>query len=149
MNLFVSILGLAVMLVVIGVALFERNKVKNDNNEMRYDYQFEKRHNPTEEVPTPTYKTFKVSKYIPGVIIGLIIWVFGFSFVIIPTGHTAVKTTFGQISQQVYTSGFHFKLPFVQVMKKIDNRKVDKKFEGEKIWGEADDKTPVYAEKFL
>ena len=34
-------------------------------------------------------------------LIGMMLFVFGFSFEIVPTGYTGVRTTFGQISNQI------------------------------------------------
>lgn len=66
------------------------------------------------------------------------------SFRIINTGYTGVKTTFGQIDTKVLHSGFNLKIPFVQSIRKVNNKQQDKVFKDE-IWGEASDKTVVFA----
>ena len=39
------------------------------------------------------------------------------TFVVIPSGYTGVRTTCGQIDQQVVSPGLHFKVPFFQGIK--------------------------------
>lgn len=76
--------------------------------------------------------------------IGLILTLFGFSFTILPTGYTGVRVTFGQVSNSNVSSGFNWKIPFVQSIKCIDNKQKDIIFH-DQIWGETEEKTPVYA----
>lgn len=67
------------------------------------------------------------------------------SFHIIPTGYTGVKTSFGQIQVTTIQSGkLNFCIPFVQSIHKVNNKQQDKHIEAQ-VWGEASDKTPVYA----
>lgn len=67
------------------------------------------------------------------------------SVTIIPTGYTVVKTSFGQVQEQPIRSGkLNFCVPFVESIHKVNNKQQDKKVEA-KVWGEASDKTPVYA----
>lgn len=67
------------------------------------------------------------------------------SFHIIPTGYTGVKTSFGQIQETTIQSGkLNFCIPFVQRIHKVNNKQQDKHIEAQ-VWGEASDKTPVYA----
>lgn len=67
------------------------------------------------------------------------------SFHIIPTGYTGVKTSFGQIQETTIQSGkLNFCIPFVQSIHKVNNKQQDKHIEAQ-VWGEAADKTPVYA----
>lgn len=64
---------------------------------------------------------------------------------IIPTGYTGVKTSFGQIQAEAIRSGsVNFTIPFVEGIHKVNNKQQDKRI-GAQIWGEASDKTPVYA----
>lgn len=44
------------------------------------------------------------------------------SFTIIRAGHTGVVTTMGKVNKGVLQEGIHVKIPFVQHVKKIDNR---------------------------
>ena len=80
--------------------------------------------------------------------LGVVFFVFGFSYKIIPTGYSGVRTTFGQISQQTVKQGFNFKIPFVQSIHKVNNKMQDVTLK-EKIWGETKEKTPVYAENII
>lgn len=66
------------------------------------------------------------------------------SFTIIKTGYTGVRTTFGQIDSTVLQNGLNFKVPFIQSIKTVNNKQQDKEFKGD-IWGEASDKTVVFA----
>lgn len=67
------------------------------------------------------------------------------SLCIIPTGYTGVKTSFGQVQEDTVQSGrLNVCIPFVQTIQKINNKQQDKHIEAQ-VWGEASDKTPVYA----
>lgn len=83
------------------------------------------------------------------IIIGIIILVVLItalsSFRIIPTGYTGVKTTFGQISQSAVSPGITFKVPFIQSIKKINNKQQDVDFK-DQIWAETADRTAIFFE---
>lgn len=74
--------------------------------------------------------------------------VFSNSFKIIPTGYTGVKATFGQIDNSVMQSGLNFKIPFIQMISTVNNKQQDSKYDG-KIFGEAKDKTVVWADNVI
>lgn len=64
---------------------------------------------------------------------------------IVPTGYTGVKTSLGQIQEETIRSGgVNLTIPFVESIHKVNNKQRDKRIEV-RIWGEASDKTPVYA----
>ena len=44
------------------------------------------------------------------------------SWVVIEPGHTGVVVTMGKVEENVLQEGFHFKIPFIQEVVKIDNR---------------------------
>ena len=68
-----------------------------------------------------------------------------FNLHIIPTGYTGVRTTFGQIQPEPVQSGkLIVTAPFVEHIYKVNNKQRDFKVTNQ-IWGETDDKTPVYA----
>ena len=68
-----------------------------------------------------------------------------FNLHIIPTGYTGVRVKFGQIQEQPEQSGkLIFTTPFAEHVYKVNNKQQDFKVTNE-IWGETDDKTPVYA----
>lgn len=70
------------------------------------------------------------------------------SITIVPTGYTGVRKTFGQISETSVNSGINFKIPFVQTIKKVCNKQQDVTVNTE-VWGEAADRTPVYASDII
>lgn len=77
-------------------------------------------------------------------IIGVVVLVVAMSFSIVPTGYTGVRTTFGQISENTVPQGFNLKIPLVQNIKLVNNKQQDAKINTQ-IWGETEEKTPVYA----
>ena len=83
---------------------------------------------------------------ITSVILGVAIALFGMSFVIIPSGYTGVKTTFGQIAEETLPNGFNWKTPFVESIEIVNNKQQDAGFaqKDSKIWGETSEKVPVY-----
>lgn len=77
-------------------------------------------------------------------IIGVVVLISAMSFSIVPTGYTGVRTTFGQISENTVPQGFNLKVPLVQNIKLVNNKQQDAKINTQ-IWGETEEKTPVYA----
>lgn len=77
-------------------------------------------------------------------VVAVLLIIMSSSFTIIKTGYTGVRTTLGQIDSMVLQNGLNFKIPFIQSIRIINNKQQDKKFKGE-IWGEAADKTVVFA----
>lgn len=67
------------------------------------------------------------------------------SFKIVPTGYTGVKTTFGQINEKPVSPGITFKIPFVQAIKKVNNKQQDAEFK-DQIWAETSDRTAIFFE---
>lgn len=53
------------------------------------------------------------------------------SYVVIEPGHTGVVVTLGKVDDHVLQEGFHFKIPFIQEIVKIDNRIVKLEVETE------------------
>lgn len=50
------------------------------------------------------------------------------SFVIIPSGYTGVKTTFGQIAEETLPNGFNWKTPFIESIEIVNNKQQDAGF---------------------
>lgn len=75
----------------------------------------------------------------------LAIIMFFSSFAIIKTGYTGVRTTFGQVSEKPVSSGFNWKLPFVQSIKKVNNKQQDVLFTNA-IWSETASRTALFFE---
>ena len=88
-------------------------------------------------------KKFKIIGSIIAIVLILVLAITNIT--IIPTGYTGVKTSFGQVQETEIKSGqLNFTIPFVQSIAKVNNKQQDKKIESQ-IWGETNDKTPVYA----
>ena len=85
-------------------------------------------------------------KWVAMLIAGVLVFLIGCSFTIIPTGYTGVRTTFGQISQEACPRGLNWKIPFVQSIHTVNNKQQDWKYESQ-IWGESSERTPVYGAK--
>lgn len=87
-----------------------------------------------------------VIRAIASVILGAAIALFSMSFVIIPSGYTGVKTTFGQIAEETLPNGFNWKTPFIESIEIVNNKQQDAGFalKDSKIWGETSEKVPVY-----
>lgn len=81
--------------------------------------------------------------YGAGIILGLAFIVFSNSFVIIPTGYTGIKKTFGQISSNTLPNGFNFKIPFAQTVEKINNKQQDIIFNDSEITSETSERNIV------
>ena len=88
-------------------------------------------------------KKFKIIGSIIAIVLILVLAITNIT--IIPTGYTGVKTSFGQVQETEIKSGqLNFTIPFVQSIAKVNNKQQDKKIESQ-IWGETNDKTPIYA----
>ena len=66
----------------------------------------------------------KKGKVFATIIIVLLLVVGGLfsSWIVIEPGHTGVVVTMGKVEENVLQEGFHFKVPFIQEVVKIDNR---------------------------
>lgn len=80
-----------------------------------------------------------------GVVAAVLMFVLSCSFVIIPTGYTGVRTTFGQVSEDAVPNGFNWKIPFVQSIEKMNNKQQDVTFDGQ-VWSETNERTAIYYE---
>lgn len=67
------------------------------------------------------------------------------SFVVIPTGYTGVRTTFGQIDERTVPNGFNWKIPFVQSVEIVNNKQKDVVFK-DKVWSETSERTAIFYE---
>lgn len=65
------------------------------------------------------------------------------SYTIIDSGYTGVRTTFGQIDEEVVPNGFVWKIPFVQSIQKVNNKQQEITF-ADQVWGETSERTVVY-----
>lgn len=88
----------------------------------------------------------KKRKYVLIAVIAVIaVILLGTSWSVIPTGYTGVRTTFGQISSEPVQSGFNWKIPIVQSIKKVNNKQQDILFDSQ-IWSETSERTAIYFE---
>ena len=134
MNLFIGILGVVVIAVAVvlgGMKFVENDKLKKNLEKKKI----------TEEEYRRSSKRYVGN--VAGVIFGVSLVVFSFSFVIIPTGYSGVKTTFGQVSQKTMPNGFNFKFPFVQKIEKVNNKQQDIVFSKNKISSETSERNTV------
>ena len=69
-------------------------------------------------------KTTGPKKWLIGlIVVGVILIILGFSSVaIVPAGSTGVVTTFGKVSENTYSEGFHLKVPFAQQVVIVSNK---------------------------
>lgn len=82
---------------------------------------------------------------VPGVILGLVVFIISQSFAIIPTGYTGVRITFGQIDNRTVQNGFNWKIPFVQKISQVNNKQQDIAYSGQ-VWSETSERTILYYE---
>ena len=80
-----------------------------------------------------------------GVAVVLFVALFFSTITFIPTGYTGVKVALGQISETPVMSGPAFKIPFIQSIKKVNNKLQDTTIK-DKIWAETKERTAVYFE---
>lgn len=67
--------------------------------------------------------TKKIKKIILSVAIAILVIIVGIScFTVVEAGHTGVIMTFGAVSDKVLEEGIHFKAPFVQEIRQMNNR---------------------------
>ena len=91
-------------------------------------------------------ENIKLEKLIAiGVAAVLIVVLLFSSVTFIPTGYTGVKIALGQISETPVMSGPAFKIPFIQSIKKVNNKLQDTTIK-DKIWAETKERTAVYFE---
>lgn len=82
---------------------------------------------------------------IPLILLGAVLFLVGDSMVIIPTGFTGVRTTFGQIDSRPVPNGLSWRIPLVQSINQVNNKQQDIVFEG-RVWSETAERTALYYE---
>lgn len=134
MNVFIGILGILVVVTEILLSC-----VKSANNHL-LSKQLERGQIAKEE---GNRRHKGIFRNIAGAVFGITLFVFAFSFVIIPTGYTGVRTTFGQVDQTTLQNGFNLKIPFVQSIEKVNNKQQDIVFDKNKISSETSERNTV------
>lgn len=122
---------MSIILAIIGIVLFFGGIIAGCSLKQ---YEIEKKGNEKAKFP----KGFVVV-----VLVGLIVFGVGNSLVIIPTGYTGVKSTFGQIDETTIQNGANWKIPFIQKIEKVNNKQQDIVFDGQ-IWSETSERTALY-----
>lgn len=64
---------------------------------------------------------------------------------IVPTGSTGVRVRMGQVQEETLSSGIHFKIPFFESIKNVNNKQEELTYSGQ-CWAESKEQTPVYYE---
>lgn len=91
-------------------------------------------------------KNLSIEKLIAiGIAAVLVIVIAVSSITFIPTGYTGVRVTFGQVNETPASAGLNFKVPFVQSIKKVNNKMQDITI-ADQIWAETTERTAVYFE---
>ena len=80
--------------------------------------------------------------YVPMIVAGAVVFIISMSFTIIPTGYTGVRIFLGQVNDKPANNGLCWKVPFVEEIKKVNNKQHDIDFYSE-IWGETADRTAI------
>ncbi len=81
-----------------------------------------------------------------GALLGIILFICGSSITIIPSGYVGIKTSYGQISGEVLSSGQYFSIPFIYHVDKINCKQQEKDFGELRIWSETSERTEIYCE---
>lgn len=82
---------------------------------------------------------------IMGTAVGIILFVFGCSFTIVPTGNAGVKVVLGQVKSETVSPGFVWVTPFVEHVKIMNTKQQDINLSGQ-IWSETSERTVLYYE---
>ena len=91
-------------------------------------------------------KNLSIEKLVAiGIAAVLVIVIAVSSITFIPTGYTGVRVTFGQVNETPAPAGLNFKVPFVQSIKKVNNKMQDISI-ADQIWAETTERTAVYFE---
>lgn len=134
MNFFIGLVG--VVIVILAIVLICLKAKKNDSLDEQLKHK-----KITAEEWNQKYRGY--SKNVIAVIFGVALFILAFSFVIIPTGYTGVRTTFGQVDNVTLQNGFNFKIPFIQKIEKVNNKQQDIVFEKNKISSETSERNTV------
>jgi len=87
----------------------------------------------------------KIIPAILGILTGIIFFLATISIVIVPTGYMGIKSRYQQIEGDPLKSGTYFTIPFINQVDKINCKQQEITYENQ-IWGESNERTPVYAE---
>lgn len=105
----------------------------------------QKRYDMADRFGNGSYKKVDKRYTLVPVVAAIVLFVVSSAFVIIPTGYTGVRSTFGQINESVVQNGFNWKIPFVQSIEKVNNKQQDISFK-DRVWSETSERTAIYYE---
>lgn len=136
MNIIIFILG--VLLIVAGfiTRTFDYKLYLANKEEYQRKHRYDNDAEPFKEFE-------KGKKLLIFVLAGIFLIVFSFSFKIIPTGYTGVRSVFGQINEKTVPTGFNFKIPFIEKIQQINNKQQDIVFEDNKVSSETLERNTV------
>ena len=97
----------------------------------------------THDSYSSSYTKVKAKYTIGGVLLAIVLFTLSCAIVVIPTGYTGVRTTFGQIDSISVQQGFSWKLPYIQSIEKVNNKQQDITFDGQ-VWSETSERTAIY-----
>lgn len=137
LNVIIAVIGL---IMIVGGVILSVTRYHIWKEKYR-DWERERRYSDC-DTPEPPKQKCDV-RWILLILVGVVSFVFSCSFTIIPTGYTGVKVTFGQIDETPLPKGFNLHVPFVQSIKKVNNKQQDVEFE-EQIWSETSARTPIF-----
>lgn len=135
LNIIIGIVG--ALLLVAGIAVIGAAKSKYE--ETLDKYEVKKDHGIDAE--EPVYKTPKKSVFL--ILVGLAVILLSFSIATIPSGYTGVRVKFGQVANKTVQNGISLKIPVIESIKKVNNKRQDITFDGQ-IWSETADRTAIY-----
>lgn len=142
MNAFLIIVGILLIFAGIAIAVIFTYGVEARYEEAHKEYERQKFRDSEAKEPVKG----KAPKWpVLLMLAGLLIFIGGFSFKIVPTGYTGVRTTFGLIDQESCMPGFNGLIPIVQKISLVNNKQQDLRFE-ERVWAETSEQTVVYME---
>lgn len=140
MNTIVIILGILLLLGGIALTCLLTARTNSINRVNTANYRM---HSGSDEQPPAVRKTPKWPMFLS--LVGLIVFIVGNSFYVVPTGYTGVRTTFGLIDQESCMPGFNMVTPFVQSISLVNNKQQDLRFD-DRVWAETKEQTVVYME---
>lgn len=136
MNIIIFILG--ILLILGGIS----KRILSEASYNKEKEKYERNHRYGEELQP--FKEYEPGKsHLILALFGLMFIIFSFSFTIVPTGYTGVRTVFKQINKDTASNGFNFKIPFVEKIEKVNNKQQDIVFK-DKIWSETSNRTAIY-----
>lgn len=61
---------------------------------------------------------------------------------IVPTGETGIRVRLGQVQEETLDAGLHLKIPFIETIKKVNNKQIEADYTGQ-LWCESSEQVQV------